>query len=63
LSWDRRSATARWRRRKLGRYILARSHMMNPPDAMRARQREVLATLAAKPSWFMVAWGRRDDAV
>jgi hypothetical protein len=37
--------------------------MMNPPDEMRARQREVLATLAAKPSWFMVAWGRRDDAV
>jgi hypothetical protein len=37
--------------------------MIDPADEIRARQREVLVTLAAEPSWFMVAWGRRDDAV
>ena len=63
MSGDRASATARWRRRKGRRYILARSHMIDPADEIRARQCEVLVTLAAEPSWFMVAWGRRDDAV
>ena len=42
MSGDRVSATVCWRRRKGRRYILAHSHMMDPPDEMRGATMRLL---------------------